>query len=415
MEDMLHDARTGLTKAVVIGPGRAVLFYRRCSMWEGLTVDEARDTAFLLTGAGMLVGKLAYLATDSMTIQKGRRAIAQAIMDCWVKVRGPRHPCVNLPAQQPFRFDPQRGSPMKHASRDGGSDHQPSPHWPPRGWECNRCWRDQMPPSPQFPSPSPDCGFKSDRSSLSMASLMSSRSDRLDGSWHPRQGRQHWDDGAYMKINLPVFKDEDAKDAVTYQSWRRDLTVYWCAGCRDHTLLPYAIRSLQGYPSELVWSSGTDITLDDVLTILEEHYNNVKALGELNQELFQLQMADKETILDWSICLLRHLQVLAASFPDHFPPGHVAELERDCCYGRLPKQLKAMVAYLKAGPQVRTYPDYLRPTCEAKKEDSIELPCSPRSQTTNNPPKPRTSSFYPLRKLKGNQPLLKSLLYVWHI
>ena len=23
-----------------------------------------------------------------------------------------------------------------------------------------------------------------------------------------------------MKINLPIFKDEDAKDAVTYQSWR---------------------------------------------------------------------------------------------------------------------------------------------------------------------------------------------------
>ena len=26
MEDMLQDARTGLTKAVVIGPGKAVLF-----------------------------------------------------------------------------------------------------------------------------------------------------------------------------------------------------------------------------------------------------------------------------------------------------------------------------------------------------------------------------------------------------
>ena len=26
-------------------------------------------------------------------------------------------------------------------------------------------------------------------------------------------------------------------------------------------------------------SSGTDITLDDVLTILDEHYDNVKALG----------------------------------------------------------------------------------------------------------------------------------------
>ena len=55
-----------------------------------------------------------------------------------------------------------------------------------------------------------------------------------------------------MKMNLPVFKDKDAKDAVTYQSWRWDLTVYQCAGCRDRTLLPYAIRSLQGYPGELV-------------------------------------------------------------------------------------------------------------------------------------------------------------------
>ena len=102
-----------------------------------------------------------------------------------------------------------------------------------------------------------------------------------------------------MKINLPIFKDEDAKDAVTYQSWRWDLTVYRHAGCRDCTLLPYAIRSLQGYLGELVWSSGTDITLDDVLTILDEHYNNVKALDALNQELFQMRMADKETVLDW--------------------------------------------------------------------------------------------------------------------
>ena len=180
-------------------------------------------------------------------------------------------------------------------------------------------------------------------------------------------------------------------------------------------LLPYAIKSLQGYPGELVQSSGMDITLDDVLTILDEHYNNMKALDTLNQELFQLWMVDKETVLDWSICLLRHLQVLAASFPDCFPPDCVAELKRDCFYGRLPKQLKVMVAYLKVGPQVRTYSDYLQDTREAEKEDSIGLPKGPRAQTTDNPPKPRTTSFFPLRKLKGNQPLLKSLLYAWCI
>ena len=210
-----------------------------------------------------------------------------------------------------------------------------------------------------------------------------------------------------MKINLPIFKDEDAKDAVTYQSWRWDLTMYRCAGCRDHTLLPFAIRSLQSYPGELVWSSGTDITLDDILKILDEHYNNVKVLDVLNQELFQLWMADKETVLDWGIHLSRHLQVLAASFPDCFLPDHVVELKRDCFCGRLPKQLKLIVAYLKAGPQVRTYPDYLWATREAEKEDSIELSKSSRTQVANGPSKPRATSFFPLRKLKGNQPLSK--------
>ena len=107
--------------------------------------------------------------------------------------------------------------------------------------------------------------------------------------------------------------------------------------------------------------------------ILDKHYNNVKVLDALNQELFQLWMADKETVSDWGVCLSRHLQILAASFPDHFPPECVAELKRDHFYGGLPRQLEAMVAYLKVGPQVRTYSDYLRATREAEKEDSIEL------------------------------------------
>ena len=66
-----------------------------------------------------------------------------------------------------------------------------------------------------------------------------------------------------------------------------------------------------------------------------------------------------------------------------------------------------MVAYLKVGPQVRTYSDYLRAAREAEKEDSLELSRSSRTQLANGPSKPRTTSFFPLRKLKGNQPLSK--------
>ena len=50
-------------------------------MGEGLMADEAKDVTFLLTGAGMWVGILAYLIADPMTIQEGKRAIAQAVLD----------------------------------------------------------------------------------------------------------------------------------------------------------------------------------------------------------------------------------------------------------------------------------------------------------------------------------------------
>ena len=49
VEYMLQEARTGLTKAVVIGPGWAILFYGRHSLGEGLKVDVVRDAAYLLT------------------------------------------------------------------------------------------------------------------------------------------------------------------------------------------------------------------------------------------------------------------------------------------------------------------------------------------------------------------------------
>ena len=129
------------------------------------------------------------------------------------------------------------------------------------------------------------------------------------------------------------------------------------------------------------------------LTILGEHYNNVKALDTLNQELFQLQMADKETVSVWGICLSRHLQVLAASFHDCFPPYCVAELKRDHFYGRLSQAIESL--------QVRTYSDYLRVGFEVEKEDSIKLSQGPRAQTTNNPPKPRTTSYFPPEETQG--------------
>ena len=174
-------------------------------MGEGLKANEARDATFLLTGAGMWVGKLAYLTADPMTIQEGKRAIDQGVLDNRVKVGGPEHPQINLPAQQPFKFNTPRTSPPRHVPIHYGSDDQQTPQWPSQGCGHNRRWRDQQPQSPQFPSPSPDCGFESNRSSLSTASSVSSQSDHSDRSRCSRQERRHQEE-ICMKINLPSLK-----------------------------------------------------------------------------------------------------------------------------------------------------------------------------------------------------------------
>ena len=120
---MLQEARSGLTEAVVIGPGRAILFYGRHSLGEGLKADEVRDAAFIITGTGTWVGKSAHLTANPMTIPEGKRAIAQAVSDNRVKTRGPGCPRVNLPAQQPFQFNAQRVSPLKDVPGDCSSDY----------------------------------------------------------------------------------------------------------------------------------------------------------------------------------------------------------------------------------------------------------------------------------------------------
>ena len=155
VEDMLRDIRTGLTEAVVIGPGKAILFYGRHSMGEGLTVDEARDAAFLITGARTWVDKPAYLTANPMMLQEGKRAITHAVSDQRVKARGPGCPQVNPPAQQPFRFTisrtPPPGDPPTQVEPEGST-----PQRPFRDQGRNRRRRDQRPRMPRIPSPSPD-------------------------------------------------------------------------------------------------------------------------------------------------------------------------------------------------------------------------------------------------------------------
>ena len=91
---------------------------------------------------------------------------------------------------------------------------------------------------------------------------------------------------------------------------------------------------------------------------------------------------------------------------------YIAKLKCDHFYGGLPKWLKAMVAYLKASTNEKTYSDYLHTVREAEKEEAIE---PSHSQTVNNTTKPKAMSFFPLWKLKGTQPAKVPTVQLAHL
>ena len=101
-----------------------------------------------------------------------------------------------------------------------------------------------------------------------------------------------------------------------------------------------------------------------------------------------------------------------ASFLECFPLEHIAELKSNHLYSGLPKQFKAMVAYLKASSNERMYSNYLWAAQEAKKGGSDgTILQSPTASTS----KPLAMSFFPLWKLKCNQPATTPCEWVVHL
>ena len=72
VEDMFQDSKSGLTEAVVMGPGQAILFYGRQSLGEGLSLGEAHDAMFILSGTISWLGKQAQLNTNTVSLWEGQ-------------------------------------------------------------------------------------------------------------------------------------------------------------------------------------------------------------------------------------------------------------------------------------------------------------------------------------------------------
>ena len=108
---MVQEDKAGLTEAVLTGPRWAILFYRWQSVGEGLSLGEARDATFTLSGIIAWVGKQAQLNAKPVNLGDGQWFITQAITEGHIEPREPGCPHSLPPASTPFNFCNQDSSP----------------------------------------------------------------------------------------------------------------------------------------------------------------------------------------------------------------------------------------------------------------------------------------------------------------
>ena len=78
-----------ITKAIVLAPGEAFLFFGRWSLKEGLPLGNARDVGFSLMGPINWTGRTAHVEATINTVQEGFQTTADAVVKKRTKARGP--------------------------------------------------------------------------------------------------------------------------------------------------------------------------------------------------------------------------------------------------------------------------------------------------------------------------------------
>ena len=142
-----------------------------------------------------------------------------------------------------------------------------------------------------------------------------------------------------VKISLPIFKDEKAKDAVPYHSWQWDIAIFCHSGWDNQHLLLYVFQSLQGFPGDFARSLGHDAILTNILQTLDEHYGMVMTFDALNKELYSVKQGSGENLAKFGMYLSQQAQILKLEYPGRIQQEHVEEIKWDHFWGPEPQIL----------------------------------------------------------------------------
>ena len=211
-----------------IGPWEGNLFFGRQFFKEGFPLGYVMDVGFWLGGPVNMAGREAQVETTMSIVQEGCWVIADAVVGKRTEARGPGHPQgttkTNWTPTAVYNINKWMWGLEEDASKEEVRNNEASncgteqknAHSQHLGRSRRWCKRQGTPwllRDTSSGSPSSGGGSSCQGSEQSSHHATMMRLSR-ESNWAGRTGR-----GLRVKVNLPIFKNEKTKDAVTYHSW----------------------------------------------------------------------------------------------------------------------------------------------------------------------------------------------------
>ena len=165
---------------------------------------------------------------------------------------------------------------------------------------------------------------------------------------HPTNAKRE-EDRHKGKVVLSLFQDSPKEGALTYTDWCRRVEEYLRKGYDDNQVKDTMLSSVEGqaYVNFRSCDEGKNCTPVQILKEMDSIYNVSVTFRDLNARMCGLKQGMNEPIKSYYERMADISIKLEQYHGDHFGPGELSLMKKDCFYVGLKEHNKYLVSHMK--------------------------------------------------------------------
>ena len=165
---------------------------------------------------------------------------------------------------------------------------------------------------------------------------------------HPTNAKKE-EDRRKGKVVLSLFRDSPKEGALSYTDWHREVEEYLRKGYDDNRVKDAMLSSVEGqaYVNFRSCDEGRNCTPTQILREMDSIYNVSVTFRDLNAWMCGLKQGMNEPIKSYYERMADISVKLEQYHGDHFGPGELSLMKKDCFYAGLKEHNKYLVSHMK--------------------------------------------------------------------